>query len=225
MKRIRPASEAEVIAEFLRGEYHQKEYHADRYQHEGIVMNPNLGNPQENATRRELLYRRHRVTWKELPKDIRWFRVELEAEDLDRVRVFPREHWPKIAGGSSFAVSDIVRSIRNRRFAANACDDVTTIHALAYRLRQQRDKRSVLLIGVDEEQPLTILEGNHRMIAAALSSRESITSFTVYAGFSPSMKDCFWSRTTPENLFRHVYRRLRDLQPNLIRDLKQRWAA
>jgi hypothetical protein len=226
MKQLRTASEAEVIAEFLKGEYHQKEYHVDRQRYEAVVMNPNLSDASQNAARRQLLYRRHRVTWKELPEDTRWFLVQLGPDDLDRIRVFPRGHWPKIALNSSFAIADVVSSIKQRCFAAEASDDVTAIHAIAYRLKQQADNSSVLLIGVDEAQPLTILEGNHRMIAAALSSTDIVASFNFYAGFSPAMTECFWYHTTTENMFRHVYRRLRDLQPNLLlRELKQRWAA
>ena len=225
MRRIRPATEAEVIAEFLKGEYHQKEYHVDRQLHENMVMSPNLADQEENSIRRELLYRRHRITWKELPPDVRWFQIELEADDLDRVRVFPRGHWRNMAAGKSFAISDIVTSVRHKTFTGETADDVTAIHAIAYRLRQQPDNSSVLLIGVDDAHPLTILEGNHRMIAAALGSKESVKSFTTYAGFSASMTECFWYQTNPENLFRHIWRRIRDLEPNLIRDLKQRWAA
>jgi hypothetical protein len=188
-------------------------------------MNPNLVDEEENAIRRELLYRRHRITWKELPRDTRWSQVELAPDELNRVRVFPRGHWPKIAHNSSFAIPDIAKSVQQRSFAAEACDDVTTIHAIAYRLQEQPDNSSVLLIGVDEQQPLTILEGNHRMIAAALSSKDIFACFTYYAGLSPAMTECFWYHTTPENMFRHAYRRLRDLHPNIIRDLKQRWAA
>lgn len=214
-----------MIAEFLKGEYHQKEYHVDRNCFEAMVIYPNLASNEENAVRRDLLYRRHRVTWGELPKDTRWFQVELVPEEMGRVRVFPRGHWTKMAPGTSFAINDIVSSVRQRRFAGEIADEVTAIHAIAYRLRQQPDKSSVLLIGVDDEQPLTILEGNHRMIAAALSSNGVVSSFTFYAGISPAMTECFWYHTTPENLFRHVWRRLCDLRPNLIRDLKQHGAA
>ncbi len=225
MKRIRQASEAEVIAEFLKGEYHQKEYHVDRQRHEAMVMSPNLADAEENVLRRELLYRRHRVTWKELPKDTRWFQVELGPEELNRVRVFPRGHWPKMTGGASFGINDVVSSVRDKRFDIETANDVTAIHAIAYRLRQQPDNSSVLLIGVDDEQPLTILEGNHRMIAAALAATDLMSTFTFYAGISPAMTECFWYHTTLENLFRHTWRRLCDLRPALIRDLKQRWAA
>ena len=114
MKRIASANEAEIIACFLRGEYYQKEYHHDRDQYESIVMNPNLADEQENRKRRELLFRRHRVTWNVLPANTTWCQVELDEEDFDRVRVFPRGHWPKLAEQSSFGVRDVAKSIRRR---------------------------------------------------------------------------------------------------------------
>src|SRR3954465_12992699 len=97
MKKIGPAKETEIIARFLRGEYYQREYHSDRDQYEAMVMNPNLADEDENRIRRDLLFRRHRVTWKTLPADTSWCKVELEPEDFERIRVFPRGHWPKLA--------------------------------------------------------------------------------------------------------------------------------
>ncbi len=213
------------MSEFLRGEYHQEEYHTDRSCFETVVLQPDLTNVYENDVRRELLFRRHRVTWKQLPKDVLWFEVELELEDLERVRIFPWGHWKQLAPDSSFAISDVVNNIRTRTFDSKTTEDVTAIHAIAYRMRFRPDNSSIILIGVTDTEPLTILEGNHRMIAAMLNSRESIRSFRVYAGFSPRMSECFWYRTTIENLVRYGYRRLLDFQPNLIRQLKQRWAA
>jgi hypothetical protein len=225
MKRIRQSNELEIIAAFLQGEYYQKEYHGDRNTYEVVVMNPNLADEEENRIRRELLYRRHRVTWKVLPGDINWFQVELEADDFERIRVFPRGHWPKLATDSSLAVRDMARTIRNGQLSRKTQDDVSAIHAIADRLQQQPDYSSVLLIGIDETKPLTILEGNHRMIAAALTSTETIPTFKVYAGFSPLMTSCFWYQATLENMLRYAYRRLLELQLNLVRGLKQLWAS
>ena len=224
MKRIRPATEAEVIAEFLRGEYHQKEYHSDRHDNERLVMHPDLQDEGENQLRRELLYRRHRFTWKELPKNVRWFQAELELSDVSRIRVFPRGHWPKMTSGSNFCIGEIIRHIRERKFDPDVAEDVTAIHAIAYRHREQPDRSAVLLIGVDDEKPLTILEGNHRMIAAGLISQERLTAFRIFAGLSPSMTECFWYHTTLENMLRYAWRRVLNTQPDFVRELKQRWA-
>lgn len=225
MKRICPASEAEVIAEFLKCEYYQKEYQSDRRRYEAVVMSPDLGSDRENALRKALLFRRHRVTWNELPPDVSWFRIQLEPDDMERIRVFPRGHWPKLTTDSSFSIGDVAHNIRHRRFGIDNEDDVIIIHSIARRLRRQWDGSSVLLIGVDDEQPLTILEGNHRIIAAALNSLESICIFRAYVGFSPAMTNCFWYQTTRENMIRHLYRRLRQMRPGFLRELKQRLAS
>ena len=50
--------EAEVIAEFLKNEFYQKEYDKDRQEFEPIVLNPDLADEAQNVIRRALLYRR-----------------------------------------------------------------------------------------------------------------------------------------------------------------------
>jgi hypothetical protein len=225
MRLIRPATEAEVIAEFLKGEYHQKEYHADRELYELVVLDGNLADVGENKLRRNLLFRRHRVTWNELPGDINWSLVDLEKQDLAHIRVFPRGHWPNMARGTDLAINDLVTSIRRHRFSADTADDVTMIQAVAYRLRRTYDDTSVLLIGIDQHHPLTILDGNHRMIAAALAGNGSISAFRVYCGFSARMNDCLWYQSNPNNFVRHAWRRVKDLQPRLVQSARSRWAT
>jgi hypothetical protein len=63
----------------------------------------------------------------------------------------------------------------------------------------------VILITVDEFTPLTILEGNHRMTAAALVSPETVHQrFRFLCGFSPRMSDCCWYRTDLSTLWRYA---------------------
>ena len=54
----RRITEAEVIAEFLRNEFYQKEYDKDRREFESIVLNPDITDDAQNIVRRALLYRR-----------------------------------------------------------------------------------------------------------------------------------------------------------------------
>ena len=42
MRKLRRIAEAEIIAEFLRGEFFQKEYDADRDRFASLVEHPNL---------------------------------------------------------------------------------------------------------------------------------------------------------------------------------------
>ncbi len=63
-----------------------------------------------------------------------WWEVEIEPEDLDRVRVFPRAQWRKVANGS-FLIKDIAKRIKHQRFYGKTRDFVTRVQALSYKLR------------------------------------------------------------------------------------------
>jgi hypothetical protein len=69
-----------------------------------------------------------------------------------------------------------------------------------------------LLIGVDEEQPLTILEGNHRLAAAMLVSPRLVhTGFRVICGLSPHMYESCWYDTNIPNLWAYLKNRLHNI--------------
>jgi len=206
----RRITEAEVIAEFLKNEFYQKEYDKDREEFESIVLDPDLVDETQNAIRRALLYRRRGHMWRELPKDTVWHEVKIDRDDLKRIRVFPRAHWRKISNGS-FLLSEIVVRIRE---AAIAKSDpaFSKIQLLRYRLQRDSVNSAVLLIGVDEEQPLTILEGNHRLAAAMLVSPHLVqTGFRVICGLSLHMYESCWYDTNIPNLWNYLKNRLNNL--------------
>jgi hypothetical protein len=206
----RRTTEAEVLAEFLKNEFYQKEYDSDREKFEDIVLNPDLADEAQNAIRRALLYRRRGHMWRELPKDTTWYEAEIGPEDLKRIRVFPRAHWRKISDGS-FLLSEIVKRIRESAIGKGD-PAFSKIQLLRYRLQRDPVTSAVLLIGVDEEQPLTILEGNHRLAAAMLVSPRLVhTSFRVLVGLSPHMYESCWYDTNIPNLWTYVKNRLRNL--------------
>ena len=76
-----------------------------------LVEHPNLTNATENEIRRILLFRRRDTMWWELPEDRQWWEIEFELEDVERVSVFPRAHWRKIARGN-FRALDVAARIR-----------------------------------------------------------------------------------------------------------------
>ncbi|HWC16194.1 MAG TPA: hypothetical protein VG498_04240, partial [Terriglobales bacterium] len=86
------------------------------------------------------------------------------------------------------------------------------IQLLRYRLQRDSVNSSVLLIGVDEEQPLTILEGNHRLAAAMLVAPRLVhTSFRVLIGLSPHMYQSCWYDTNIPTLWNYLKNRLRNI--------------
>ena len=210
MKLIQRVTEDQVIGEFLRNEFYESDYNRDRDLFEQIVLEPNYDDAGENALRRALLFRRRGHMWRELPDDTMWWRIEIENHDLSRIHVFPRAQWRKISNGS-FCLRDIVHRIQNRGYRNGAGDKVTEkLQQLRYRIATNNCPQStILLIGLDEHRPLTILEGNHRLAAAMLVSQETVrTRFHIMCGLSPNMTKSCWYRTNFPNLFNYALHRL-----------------
>jgi hypothetical protein len=211
MRKLRRITEAEVIAEFLKNEFYQEEFHRDRGNFEQLVLEANVTNETENALRRALLFRRRGHMWRELPADTQWWEVEIEVKDLNLIRVFPRAQWRRVADGS-FLLRDIVERIRTVRFSGRTRDFISKVQALSYRIRAEKDTSSVMLIGVDEANPFTILEGNHRLTAALLAGHGVLEHrFRVLCGFSPNMVNSCWYETNLANLWRYGRNRFRNL--------------
>ena len=211
MRRLRRITEQEVIAEFLKSEFHHEEFHQYREKVEHLVLQADLTNAAENDQRRALLYRRRGHMWRELPADTEWWEVQIESSDLNLIRVFPRAQWRRIADGS-FLLPDVVERIRTRRFTGLAQECITKVHAIKGSLRRRDDLGCALLIGVDESNALTILEGNHRLTAALLDcDNVPQTQLRVLCGFSPRMNECCWYETNASNLWHYAKNRLKNL--------------
>ncbi len=228
MKRLRRVTEAEVIAEFLKNEFYTADFHNDREKYQRLVLCPDVASEAENAVRRALLFRRRGHMWRELPPDVEWWEVRLEPGDGERLQVLSRCHWRSIANGN-FRLHEVVERVRSQAFPPKVQDFIDKIHSLSYRLREAEDNSAVLLIGVDERQPLTILEGNHRLTAAALAGPELLhTRFRVLCGFSPNMTRSCWYRNSLPNLAHylknrlvHLYDREAGLDAAVLRDLER----
>jgi hypothetical protein len=200
---LRSLSEDEVIAEFLRSEFHHPEFDEYRQSFEHLVGRPDLGSARENALRRALLFLRRGAMWRELPADTKWFQVDLTYEDLGRIRFFPRAQWRRVAQGS-FYLKDIVERIREKWDSVADDDFFRKLHLLSNLLPDNLINPAVLLIGVDDKGPLTLLDGNHRIAAAMLAEPPApLDRFQFICGFSPQMTRCCWYYTNVNTLLRY----------------------
>ncbi len=200
---IRRVSEDEVIAEFLKTDFTDSAFEEYHETLRGLVTTPHLDDPRENARRRALLFIRHFALWRELPAGTEWFEVEIRTADLAQIRVFPRAQWRKLARGD-FNITRIAE--RLRRFRSHNVSEaafLSKIAALRDGLRQDVDPGAVLLIGLNESEPFTVLDGNHRLVAAILKSPETVLRFRFLCGLSPRMTECCWYRTNVATLFRY----------------------
>jgi len=109
-------------------------------------------------------------------------------------------------------LEDIVERIRSRKFSGRTRAFISKVQALSYRLRIDQARSCVLLIGVDEGLPFTILEGNHRLTAALLADGTLLQErFRVLCGFSARMSESCWYETNLANLWRYAKNRMRNL--------------
>ena len=142
------------MAEFLKTDFHKPEF--SKYQESlgGIVTSPNLTDVVENAVRRALLFVRHGALWRELPAGTQWFEVEIEREELERIRVFPRAQWRKLARGN-FGLTEV-----SQRISSGDCNGFAD-EAFLVKIQQLRDRLeegwqagAILLIGLNQRGTL-----------------------------------------------------------------------
>lgn len=209
MKKLLRVTEAEVLAEFLRAEFYRPEYDSDRQRFEAFVYNPNLADEDENAIRRALLYRRRGPMLRELPDDTQWWEIEMDPEELERINVFPRAQWRRISDGN-FQALHVAERIRGQLDDGKSSELLAKIHILRTNMQMEGPKSTVVLIGVDEEHPVTLLEGNHRFVSALLLPREvMLRRIRLACGFSQKMERCCWYKTDLSNLFSYTKNRIK----------------
>src|SRR5438132_693478 len=204
LARLRRVQEDEVIAEFLKAEFYQPEFDPYRDRYATIVYQPDFSNERENEVRRTLLCRRRGRLWRELPRDTAWWEVKLQEKDLARIRAFPRKQWRGLANGS-FRMMDMLERIRGKIQSPNASPFSSKMRSVLAEINDNLVSKSVLLIGVDDDSPLTIIEGNHRMAAAMLAAPDTVhRRFRFYCGLSPKMTQCCWYQTDFATLSRYA---------------------
>ena len=220
---IRGVSEDEVIAEFLRSDFASPEFQGYQETLHEIVNTPDLDDADENAKRRALLFIRHLALWKEIPTGTQWFEVEINAADLGQIRVFPRAQWRRLAHGN-FSITEIAKKVRAGRGTVGT-PFMSKMESIGDQLLQQEHGFSaVILIGLNVRETLTVLDGNHRLVAAMLASEVSMIKLRFLCGLSPRMGECCWYNTNCRTLFRYginiLARALHNPEPELVRVLQ-----
>jgi O-antigen/teichoic acid export membrane protein len=200
---LRRISDDEVISEFLKNEFHRPIYGKYRDTLQQVVAQPDLEDPSENAKRRALLLIRHFALWKEIPEGTKWYEVEVTVSNLGDIRVFPRAQWRKLARGS-FSITEIAQAMRTRCDSLDA-QFLDKIVAIGNQFAQEAGcLGAVLLIGREVNEPLTVLDGNHRLAAAILKTPEKLDKLRFLCGLSPRMTECCWYNTNLPNLSRYA---------------------
>jgi O-antigen/teichoic acid export membrane protein len=199
---IRRVSEDEVIAGFLKSDFHSPEFREYQESLGELVNDPDLDNVGQNAKRRALLFLRHLSLWKQIPAETEWYEMEVNETNLGQIRAFPRAQWRRLARGN-VSINEVAESVRTRKHLIDL-SFLLKIVSIGDQLRLDNPGFSaVILIGLNENERLTILDGNHRLVAAMLSSPRTLNKLRFICGLSPRMNECCWYNTNLATLLRY----------------------
>ena len=196
MRRLRPSSEPEMVALFLRTELPAARSRDDLRAlleqarlSEPVITNPDLHDDAENQARLRLLTR-HRGygTRTELfdgfPYDVRWQWMAITPAELARVRYIDYDYWVELSGGTRLAV-DAAPRIR----AGVAPFGVPSDWALGMAQAVAGGARfpPLILVTSGPGGDLVVLEGHARLTAFMLARDRLPPEPEVLVGSSPAM--------------------------------------
>ena len=196
MRRLRPSSESEMVALFLRTELPAARSRDDLKAHlerdrlpERVVTDPDLGNDAENQARLRLLtqhrgYGTRTELFDGFPDDVRWQWMAITPAELATVRYIDYDYWVELSGGTRLAI-DAAPRIR----AGVAPFGVPSEWALGMVREVERGSRfpPLILVTTGAGADLVVLEGHARLTAFMLARDQLPPELDVLVGSSPAM--------------------------------------
>lgn len=166
----------DVVAEFLLNERHKLTRLSLHDQMMSIVENPDTKKPGDNHLRLRILTYLRGPLIAEIPPDTRWFEVRsLGNEDLAELRVIARCNWDGPADQN-----EVIKVAKRKPEPLSAAPATW---------------RKPILWGHDQNGPLSIFEGNHRLVAYAAADDPPDLCIPGTVGLSPT--PCFFHMPDP----------------------------
>ena len=196
MRRLRPSSEAEMVALFLRTELIAARFR-DKLQAllerdglpEHVITDPDLDDDAENQARLRLLtqhreYGTRTGLFDGFPDDVRWQWMAITPAELATVRYIDYDYWVELSGGTRLA-ADAAPRIR----AGVAPFGVSSDWALGMAREAARGARfpPLILVTTGPGGDLVVLEGHARLTAYMLARDRLPPELEVLVGSSPAM--------------------------------------
>jgi hypothetical protein len=198
MRRLRPASEEEMIALFLR-----TELASDRWRDalrvlmdgadlpERVISAPDLGDPAENRARRQLLtghrgYDTRDGYFEGFPDDVCWEWMGITAAEFAAVRYIEYDYWVELSGGTRLPV-DAARRIRAGVTVFGVSNDGAL--SMARAVADGARFPPLILVTTRSSGDLVVLEGHARLTAFMLCPGRLPSELEVLVGSSPGMAD------------------------------------
>ncbi len=157
-----------------------------RHLNSDLIFKPNLNSLEENKIRNEILtsyrgYGNRLHIFTNFPKNIKWYRVELNKNEISQIKYINYDYWNEISDNTRLAnaaakninLGKVVFGESNNNFLEAAKD---------FKLGKKFPE--VILVGRDQENYLVVLEGHLRLTAMALASEKVPDNITALVGFS-----------------------------------------
>jgi len=195
MRRLRPSSEAEMVALFLRTELPAARFR-DKLRAllernglpDRVITDPDLGDAAENQARLRLLtqhreYGTRTGLFDGFPDDVCWQWMAITPAELARVRYIDYDYWVELSGGTRLA-ADAAPRIR----AGVAPFGVPSDWALGMAEEVARGARfpPLILVTTGPGGDLVVLEGHCRLTAYMLARDQLPPELDVLVGSSPA---------------------------------------
>jgi hypothetical protein len=196
MRRVRPSSEAEMVALFLRTELPAARHRDDLrvlLQRNGlperVVTDPDLDDDAQNRARLQLLtqhrgYSTRTELFDSFPDAVRWQWMAITPAELARVRFIDYDYWVELSGPTRLA-ADAAPRIR----AGVAPFGLPSDWALGMAQAVADGARfpPLILVTTGPGGDLVVLEGHARLTAYMLARDHLPPELAVLVGSSPTM--------------------------------------
>lgn len=195
MRILRAASEAEVLAAFLRGELNSPRWRtgllgllAEDRVDESVLRTPDLADADQCAYR-EALLDRHRAwlrregLFQGFPERVEWTRVALVPDEVLAIRYINWDWWLRISDGTRRPLVAAAR-IRRGEVAGVTAEEHERIAA---RLDTTEPPAELIAVALPGGSRLVVLEGHVRLTAYALYPRHLPAELEIFLGTAEDM--------------------------------------
>jgi hypothetical protein len=202
MRQLRPSSEAEMVALFLRTELPSDRWRDDMrvlLERAGltdrVVTDPDLNDDAENQVRLRLLtehrgYGTRTELFEDFPDEVCWKWMAVTPDDLAEVRYIEYDYWVELSGGTRLAV-DAATRIRAGVAPFGVSND--GVLGMAQAVADGASFPPLILVTTGPGADLVVLEGHVRLTAFMLARDHLPPELEVLVGSSPTMTrwDCW----------------------------------
>ena len=189
MELLRPTTEADMVAVFLKAEIASRRYGklvldllARDQKNRTVVDKPDITNADENTYRRQLLGAYRTYVFEELPAHVAWYRGLLSREEVARVRYIDYDYWNELSNLTRLphVAAETIQAGREIFEVSNA-----GFLEAARALRAGVRFPELILVGASPGDDLTVFEGHVRLTAYMLAPECLPEELEVIIGFAP----------------------------------------